>query len=274
MRVNVNGIGLEVQVSGEGPAVLLVHGYPDTHALWRHQVAALNAAGYRTIAPDLRGFGSSDKPEGLAAYDISEHIADLLGILDHFEVGQAHLVGHDWGATLAQLVAGTAPERVSSLSLLSVGHLSASGPAAGIDQLAKFWYMLLFQFPDVAEQWLSHDDFTGLRMWATTHPDLEDVVSRMRHPESLTAGLAIYRQNITPQAFIPGTLQAPPIKVRTMGVWSSGDVYLTEKAMIGSAPYITASWRYERLEDAGHWMQLDQPQKVNELLLDFLSSVR
>ncbi|GAA5061679.1 pimeloyl-ACP methyl ester carboxylesterase [Thermocatellispora tengchongensis] len=274
MRVNVNGIGLEVQVSGEGPAVLLVHGYPDTHALWRHQVAALNAAGYRTIAPDLRGFGASDKPKDLAAYDLGEHVADLLNLLDHFEVERAHLVGHDWGASITQLVAATAPDRISSLSLLSVGHLSAGGPAAGIDQLAKFWYMLLFQFQDVAEQWLAHGDLTGLRMWAATHPDLEEVVTRMRDPEALTSGIAIYRRNVPPQAFIPGTLQAPPIKVPTMGVWSSGDVYLTEEAMVCSAPYIDAPWRYERLEDAGHWMQLDQPEKVNELLLDFIASLR
>src|SRR6476660_8325856 len=82
MRIDVNGIALEVQVSGEGPAVLLVHGFPDTHACWRHQVAALNAAGYQTIAPDLRGFGASDKPEDLESYKIAAYAGDLIGVLD------------------------------------------------------------------------------------------------------------------------------------------------------------------------------------------------
>ncbi|WP_113700515.1 alpha/beta fold hydrolase [Nonomuraea lactucae] len=273
MRIKVNGVNLEVQVSGEGPAVLLVHGYPDTHELWRHQVAALNAAGYRTIAPTLRGFGGSDKPRDLAAYDMAEHVVDLLAVLDHFGVEQAHLVGHDWGAALAQLVAAHVPDRAVSLSLLSVGHISAGGPEAGREQYEKSWYMLLFQCQDVAEQVWSHDDFAGLRMWAETHPDLEEVVARMRDPEALSAGFAIYRRNIPPRAFIPGTLQAPPIAVPTMGVWSSGDRYLTEQSMTGSAKYVTSSWRYERLEGAGHWMQLDQPEKVNELLLDFFISV-
>ncbi|MGK5557918.1 alpha/beta fold hydrolase [Actinomadura kijaniata] len=272
MRVDVNGVTLEVQDGGRGPAVLLVHGYPDTHALWRHQVPALNAAGYRTIVPDLRGFGASDRPADPAAYDLAEHVADLLGILDRLGVPSAHLVGHDWGASIAQLVAGGAPDRVRSLTLLSVGHLNAGGTAAGREQIERFWYMLLFQFSEVAEEWLRHDDFAGLRLWAETHPDLEEVVERMRDPRALTAGLGIYRRNVPPRAFVPGTLQAPPIPVPTMGVWSTGDRYLTERAMTGSAPHVTGPWRYERVEGAGHWLQLDRPAEFNALLLDFLAA--
>lgn len=92
MHIDIHGTGLEVQVSGEGPDVLLVHGYPDTHTCWRHQVSALNAAGYRTIAPDLRGFGASDKPADVESHHPARHVDDLLGVLDHLGVERAHLV--------------------------------------------------------------------------------------------------------------------------------------------------------------------------------------
>ncbi|MGN9840012.1 alpha/beta fold hydrolase [Nonomuraea sp. H19] len=271
MRVEINGIGLEVQDSGEGPAVLLVHGYPDTHALWRHQVAALNAAGYRTIAPDLRGFGASDKPQDVDGYDLALHVGDLLGLLDHFEVRQAHLVGHDWGAALAQLTAMAAPARVTSLTCLSVGHPGSMG-SAGLEQREKSWYFLLFQFPDIAEEWLSRDDFANMRDWLTTHPEPDEVIDRMRDPQALTAGLAIYRKGVPPEMLLSRPADIPPIPVPTMGVWSSGDRYLTEQSMTGTAEHVTASWRYERLDGIGHWMPLEAPQAVNELLLDFLSS--
>ena len=93
MRIEVDGVRLEVATEGTGPAVLLLHGFPDTHQLWRHQLPALQAAGFRTIAPDLRGFGASDKP---GSYDLGAHVGDLLGVLDRLEVPAAHVVGHDW----------------------------------------------------------------------------------------------------------------------------------------------------------------------------------
>ena len=103
MRIATNDVTLEVAVAGDAsdPAVLLLHGWPDTHALWRHQVGALVEAGYRTIAPDLRGFGDSDKPEAVDAYGVLDLAADVTGVLDHLAIERAHVVGHDWGAALA-----------------------------------------------------------------------------------------------------------------------------------------------------------------------------
>jgi pimeloyl-ACP methyl ester carboxylesterase len=271
MRIDVNGTTLEVQVSGEGPAVLLVHGYPDTHACWRNQVAALNAAGYQTIAPDLRGFGASDKPENLESYRLAAHAGDLLGILDRLGVGRAHLVGHDWGSALAQLTAITAPGRVISLTCLSVGHV-ASLLSAGWEQREKSWYMLLFQFPGVAERWMSQHDFANLRQMLAEHPDRDEVVERMRDPRALSAALAIYRKGVPPEWLLTDPSGLPPIPVPTMGVWSSGDRFLTERSMAGTGEHVAAPWRYERLDGVGHWMQLEAAGKVNDLLLDFFTS--
>ena len=154
MRIDVNGVGLEVDVQGDGPPVLLLHGWPDSHRLWRHQVAALGAAGYRTIAPDLRGFGASDRPAEVDAYGLLSSVGDVTGILDHLGVERTHVVGHDWGAALAWGIAAFLPDRVDHLAVLSVGHPAGFG-AAGWEQRQLSWYMLLFQFEGIAEQWLS-----------------------------------------------------------------------------------------------------------------------
>ncbi|MER7207098.1 alpha/beta fold hydrolase [Streptosporangium sp. NPDC000239] len=269
-RLDVNGIGLNVQVEGEGPAVLLVHGYPDSHTCWRYQVAALNAAGYRTIAPDLRGYGDSDKPAGLEAYEPRLFVGDLLAVLDTLGVERAHVVGHDWGSALAQFLAVFAPERVASLTCLSVGHPAALA-AAGWRQREKSWYMLLFQFAGVAERWLSQNDFRNAREMLEGHPDAEEVVARMRDPEALTAGLAIYRTGVPPESLVAPPSEPPALRAPTLGVWSSRDRFLTEESMTGTAAHVSGPWRYERVDGAGHWLQLEASDRVNELLLTHLA---
>jgi pimeloyl-ACP methyl ester carboxylesterase len=268
MRIEVDGVALEVSTAGTGPAVLLLHGFPDTHRLWRHQVPALHAAGYRTIAPDLRGFGASDRP---GSYGVGAHVADLLGLLDRLEVPAAHVVGHDWGAAIGWVLAAHAPDRVRSLTALSVGHPAAFA-RGGLAQREKSWYMLLFQFEGVAEQWLSDDDFAHLREWSG-HPDADEVVARLASPGALTAALGIYRDSLPPSSLVAPPPSLPAVSVPTLGVWSSGDRFLTEGPMVASGSHVTGPWTYARVEDAGHWMQLEQPDAVNELLVDFLTQV-
>jgi pimeloyl-ACP methyl ester carboxylesterase len=268
MRVDVNGIGLEVEDRGDGPVVLLLHGWPDSHRLWRHQVDALVAAGFRTIAPDLRGFGESERPPDVESYGLLTLVGDVIGLLDHLGVQRAHVVGHDWGAALAWLLGAFAPERVDHLAVLSVGHPRAFRDA-GFEQREKSWYMLLFQFEGVAEQWLSADDFANFRAWSH-HPDPDAVVAGLARPGALTASLNWYRANLPPAALIEPPLEIPSVAAPTLGIWSSGDFALTEAQMSGSAAHVTGPWRYERVETAGHWFQLEQPEQVSKLLLDFL----
>src|SRR5690349_755831 len=177
MDIQCGDVILHVRDTGSGTPVVLLHGWPDTGDLWRHQVPALTADGFRVIAPDLRGFGRSSKPTDLAAYAPPALVGDVLGILDALGVDRAHLVGHDWGAAVAWVTAATAPARVTSLTALSVGHPAAFA-AAGWRQRQLSWYMLLFQFPAVAERWLSADDFRNLREWSR-HPQADEVAARL-----------------------------------------------------------------------------------------------
>jgi pimeloyl-ACP methyl ester carboxylesterase len=273
MRIGVNDIDLEVQVAEpagptEAPAVLLLHGWPDSHRLWRHQVPVLTAAGFRAVVPDLRGFGASDRPESVEAYALPHILGDVIGVLDHLGVGRAHVVGHDWGAAVAWGVAALFPDRVDHLVALSVGHPSAFG-AAGLAQREKSWYMLLFLFEGVAERWLSDDDYANFRAWSR-HPDADAVVSELSRPGALTASLNWYRANLPAAALVEPSLEVPPVARPTMGIWSRDDMALIEANVTGSAAHVTAEWRYERIDRAGHWIPLEAHDALTALLLDFL----
>jgi pimeloyl-ACP methyl ester carboxylesterase len=268
MRVETNGINLEVEVDGEGPAVLLLHGWPDSAALWRNQIEVLNEAGYRSIAPDLRGYGRSDRPEDVGQYNLLFLAADVVGLLDGLGVPRTHLIGHDWGAALAWVTAAFAPDRIDHLVTMSVGHPLAVG-AAGFEQRERSWYTLLFQFEGVAEQWLSMDNWANFR-GLFRHPDADAVAAAMEQPGAMTAALNWYRANIPPEALLGPPPEFPPIQAPTMGVWSTGDRHLIEASMTASGDHVTGSWRYERIDTDNHWMQLTAPDTVNALLLDFL----
>jgi pimeloyl-ACP methyl ester carboxylesterase len=270
MRVDVNGVGIEYEVSGVGSAVVLLHGFPDTGRLWRHQVPALVDAGLKVIVPDMRGYGRSDKPMEVDAYRMDVLVGDVLGVMDAAGVERAHVVGHDWGAGVAWATALMAADRVDGLVALSVGH-PASFFAEGFEQHEKSWYMLLFQFPGIAEEWLSADGWANFRAWIG-HPDADAVVAELETNGSLTPSLNYYRANMRPEFFLQSGLELPHIQARTMGVWSSGDPALTEGQMTRSASHIAGPWRYERLDGPGHWMQLEAPAEVNRLLIDFLGT--
>jgi len=266
-RVNVDGVGIEYQVTGEGRPVVLLHGFPDSGRLWRHQVPALAGAGFQVIVPDLRGYGRSDQPEAVEAYSLLLLAGDVMAILAELEITRAHVVGHDWGAALAWGLASLVPDTVDHLVALSVGHPATFRRTP--QQLEKSWYMLLFQFPGIAERWLTEDNWASLRNWAR-HPDADQVIADLEATGSLTPGLNWYRANVPPESWVEPPLKLPPVQAPTMGVWSTGDPALTEIQMTDSAENVAGPWRYERLDGPGHWMQLDAPEAVNALLLDFL----
>jgi pimeloyl-ACP methyl ester carboxylesterase len=269
MHVATNdGLTLHVRVVGEGSPVVLLHGFPDSSHLWRNQVPALVAAGHRVIAPDLRGFGESDKPQEAEAYRITSSAADVLAILDALGHERAHVVGHDWGGALAWVVAGLHAERVERLVALSVGHPNTQVPS--VEQREKSWYMLWFQFERVAEELLPRDDWKLLREWTRGNGDVDRYVEDLARPGALTAGLNWYRANVSPYRELQPRRPFPPIAAPTLGLWSSRDDYLLEGPMLASGAHVTGGWRYERIDGASHWLQLDAAERVNELLVEFL----
>jgi pimeloyl-ACP methyl ester carboxylesterase len=266
-RVDADGVGLEYVVTGQGNPVVLLHGWPDSGRSWRHQVPALAAAGFQVVVPDLRGYGRSGKPDAVEAYSLPVVAGDVLAIMAEENIARAHVVGHDWGATLAWRLALLAPGRVDHLAVLSVGHPATIRRT--LQQREKSWYMLLFQFPGIAERWLTEDNWANFRAWAR-HPDADQVISELESAGSLTPSLNWYRANVPPETWVDPPPQLPPVQAPTMGVWSTGDFALTEIQMTDSAHNMADPWRYERFDGPGHWMHLEAPEQVNALLLDFL----
>jgi pimeloyl-ACP methyl ester carboxylesterase len=266
-RVDVGGVVTEFEVIGAGRPVMLLHGFPDSGRLWRHQVPALAEAGFQVIVPDLRGYGRSGQPEAVEAYSLSRVARDVLAIMAGLEIPRAHVVGHDWGAALAWVLASRAAGSVDHMVALSAG--SPVTFRRTLEQREKSWYMLLFQFPGIAERWLSEDNWVNFRRWAR-HPDTDQVIAELEASGSLTPALNWYRANVPPESWLGPPVRFPPVQAPTMGVWSTGDGALTEVQMTDSAASVTGPWRYERLYGPGHWMQLDAPDRVNALLLDFL----
>ena len=269
-RVAGDGVTLAVADEGAGPVVLLLHGFPDSSHVWRHQVGPLVEAGMRVVAPDLRGFGASAAPEAVQEYALARSVADMLAVLDALDVERAHVVGHDFGAALAWVLASLAPDRVDRLVVMSVGH-PATRARRTIEQREKAWYQLLFQFTGVAEELLARDGWRLMRELLRDDGDIERYLADLTRPGALTAGLNWYRANLSPHRELEARPPWAPIGAATLGLWSSGDHYLTEDGMTRSAEFVSGPWRYERIEGASHWLQLDAPERINELLLEFLA---
>jgi len=265
--LQVNGISLHVEDHGQGTAVLLLHGWPDSSALWRNQVPHLVANGFRAIAPDMRGFGRSDKPAEVATYALSNLVADVIGILDHLKIETAHLVAHDWGAAVAWLTAALHPDRVRRLVILSVPHPSVP---RGLRQREMGWYQLFFQFEGIAEAWLQHDDWQLFREFSRGNGDSERYLADLSRPGALTASLNWYRANLAPRP--PGPLPVlPAVKAPTLAVWSTNDHYLDGKRVEASSAFVAGPWRYEELEGVSHWIPLEAAGRLNRLLLEWLT---
>jgi pimeloyl-ACP methyl ester carboxylesterase len=268
--ITVNGVSLHVEDHGSGTPVLLMHGWPDSARLWRHQIPVLVDAGYRVVAPDMRGFGRSDRPTEVAAYRGDQPLRDMVELLDALNIETAHLVGHDWGAFIAWLLASRHPERVRSLTALSVPHPAAPRT---LRQREMSWYQLFFLFEGVAEAWLQHDDWALFREFVRGDGDLEEYLEDLSRPGALTASLNWYRANLVPQPPPQPGAVSPwgPLPMRTLGIWSERDHYLDGERMRASSKFVTGEWRYEQIADSSHWIPLDQPGRLNELLLEWLA---
>lgn len=266
-RISIDGLGFNVIVEGEGNTrgdVLLVHGFPDTHQVWRHQIPALVAAGYRVIAPDNRGFGDTDIPTGKGAFKVARFVRDLVGILDALAIDKVTVVGHDWGAVCGWALAINHPERVERYVAMSVGHPEAY-PRGGLAQKLKGYYVLIFASP-LGQHFARLFNWRVFDLVLAYRPELPHWHAMLRRPGRLHAAIGIYRDNLAlifPQRF-------PRVQVPVLGIWSSGDHALARKQMVISGEYVDAGWRYVEIDGASHWLQLDQPRAINALLLDYL----
>lgn len=264
-KININGLAMNVLIAGDGEPVMLVHGFPDTHAVWRKQIPVLIQAGYRVIAPDTRGCGDSEPPPNVSGYKRDLLVEDLHTLLDVLGIDKVKLVAHDWGAVQGWQLVLNYPERIERYIPLSVGHPTAYG-GGGIGQKLKGWYVLMFQIPWLPEWLLKAGDWWFLRKFTAFPEEFPHWRENLSRPGRLTAGINYYRAN--PDLILPRDWEKATVPV--YGIVSTGDRYLTVEQMRDSADFVDAPFRYEVIEGANHWLQLHRPDKVNPVILEFL----
>lgn len=268
--------GLVFDVSDDGPAdgrtVIALHGFPEDRHCWEPLTGQLVAAGRRVVAPDQRGYSPGARAGGRRAYGLDELAADVLALADTAGSGRFDLVGHDWGAVVAWAVAGRHPDRVTSLTVLSVPHPHAVRDAVlHSTQLLRSWYMLAFQVPLLPE--------LGMRV---TGPDrcaailerdgldpatARRYAARLTDPAAATGAVNWYRA-------IPFGRAAPlpPVRVPTLYVWGDRDHYLSRYAVERCGRYVDAPFRLEILPGATHWLPSTAADRVGPLLVDHLAA--
>jgi pimeloyl-ACP methyl ester carboxylesterase len=288
-QLRVNGIELHVTEHGEGPLVVLCHGFPELGFSWRHQVFALAEAGYRTLTPDLRGFGRSSCPADIAAYDILTVGNDLTGLLDEAGAEDAVFVGHDWGAAVVWNLALTQPGRVRAVAGLSV-PVTPRAPAPPIQimrsRLGESFYMVWFQQPGVADDVLNENVRATLladNLWAE-RPVAPHKPRRWLAPEEFeffvaafertgfTGGLNYYR-NIDRNWELTEPYATRTIGCPSMFLTGSKDLVATFMSADRIRDIATGLREHVVIDGAGHWIQQERPGEVTEALLRFLRSV-
>jgi pimeloyl-ACP methyl ester carboxylesterase len=277
--VRANGLRFRTMVDGPagGEMVLLLHGFPEGAESWSRQVDALAKAGFLAVAPDLRGYGLSDAPEGTDAYAIGHLVDDVAGIVKAFGRSEAHIAGHDWGALVAWFFAARHPEITKSLTALSVAHPAALAEASRVDQdqRERSQYVRLFLIEGKAEHVLADDEYRRLRAMfslgpnpdAVPHAVVDHFVRSLSRPGRLTAALNYYRANLGAGGGAWAALtQEVKITMPTTLLWGDEDPALGRRAVEATAQHVDGQFTLEVLEGAGHWLQFERPDEVSRSL--------
>ena len=249
----------------DGPVVLLLHGFPQTSWCWRGVWPALAGAGFRVIAPDQRGYSPGARPEGVEHYRMTHLVSDAHAVLDAVGADQAHIVGHDWGAAVAWQLAGRHPDRVLSLTAVSVPHPVAFVEAlrSDADQRQRSRYMKHWQH-DQAERELQDGGLEQL-FGGVPAVDAERYADLLRQPGVLTKALSYYRAQSLADLDGLGPITAP-----TMHVWSDGDAALGPVAAHATGAHVDGPYRFEVLEGVSHWVPEQAADRLVTLLLEHL----
>ncbi|MCB0020534.1 MAG: alpha/beta hydrolase [Anaerolineales bacterium] len=280
--VATNGVTLHLVEAGpaDGPLVLLLHGFPEFWWGWRAQIPALAAAGYRVVAPDQRGYFLSEKPAGVASYQLPTLAADIAGLIAAFGYEQAAVIGHDWGAAVAWQTALMFPQRVHRLGILNVPHPRVMVETLRSDpqQVRKSWYILAFQLRGLAERAAAANDWAlfreSVRSSAQPGTFTDEILSVYQKawsvPGALRSMMSWYRAAfLSPEGGFADPLVSPP----TLILWGEQDQFL-EAAMARRSLDFCRDGQLHYFPNASHWVQHEEAAAVNRRLLAFLAGER
>ena len=276
--ITTNGIRLHTVMAGpqSGIPVILLHGFPDNWRGWLKQIPALVEAGCRVIVPDQRGYNLSDKPKGVKSYEVYTLVEDTIGLIDALEYEKVNLVGHDWGAAVAWVLANKYPERLHRLSIMNVPHPAVMRRflMRDLEQIRRSWYVFFFQMPWLPEAGMRADNWRGAeralrgsgKVHTFTNEDIEKYKEAWSQPGAMTAMINWYRAVIRFQPAVP---KDPRIKVPTLMMWGMKDFALSHRMARPSMDYVDKG-NLIFFPEATHWVQRDAAEEVNHYLVDLI----
>jgi pimeloyl-ACP methyl ester carboxylesterase len=274
--LDVGDLRLHAVEAGEGPLVILLHGFPEFWYAWRRQIPALAAAGFRVVAPDMRGYNLSDKPGEVSAYGIGTLARDVQGLIHACGEKRAHVVGHDWGGGVAWMFAMQHPDALAKLAILNSPHpLAMLRGLRSPRQMIKSWYMFAFQLPILPERAMRANGYELLIRPLRDEPttpgafdaqDLAAYAEAFARPGALTGMTNYYR------AMMRGRPpKMTPIDSPVLILWGDADPHIGSE-LATPDPKMVPNARVELLRGASHWVQHDRPEQVNAKLIDYLRS--
>jgi pimeloyl-ACP methyl ester carboxylesterase len=273
----IGDVRLHYVEAGEGPLVVLLHGFPEFWYGWRLQIQPLAAAGFHVVAPDMRGYNLSSHPDAVAAYDSDTLADDVRGLIHERGAESALLVGHDWGGTAAWATAMKHPEVVDRLAILNAAHpRKLSQGLHHPDQLRKSWYFFFFALPELPETVVHANNWHFFRHFlqdadpAYTPEEIEHYVEAWSQPGAASGMINYYRFSVR-QSQKRAEAALRPISAPTLVIWGEDDAYLGSNLAEPDHDDVPHLDRVERVSDASHWVHHDQPERVNHLLTDFFA---
>jgi pimeloyl-ACP methyl ester carboxylesterase len=273
--INTNGVKLHYVTQGEGPLMIMLHGFPEFWYSWRHQIPEF-AQYYKVVALDMRGYNDSDKPKETSAYTINEIVKDVEGVIRGLGYDKCVLVGHDWGGAIAWNFAYTYPYMVDKLIILNLPHpVKFAEGLRTPQQLLRSWYIFLFQLPFLPEFLIQSGDyqpleaaFKGMAVNKSTftQADIDRYKDASAKRGALTAMVNYYRNIFQPQFFNKtwGILEVP-----TLMIWAEDDTALGKELTYGTEAYVR-DFQIKYIPNCSHWLQQEKPQLVNQYMRDFL----
>jgi epoxide hydrolase 4 len=275
----VDGVRLHYVEAGSGPLVVLLHGFPEFWFAWHRQIPMLAEAGFRVVAPDMRGYNLSGKPHGVGAYSRERLAGDVAALIAHLGAEKAHVVGHDWGAIVAWYTAIDHPDAVDRLAILDGPHpRQFTYGLRHPRQLLKSWYVYFFQLPWLPERLARAGRWKLLRLGferdarpgAFSPRDIDRYVEAWSQPGAITATINYYRSLGRRAWRLAGARRNPPVQAKTMVIWAERDRYLSTDLARQSPRDVPNLERVVVLPGASHWVMHDEPEQVGRLLVEFL----